>query len=247
MMVAPGLRSSRSSSGNQPVVQDHLGLAKATQSLDRDQLRDRPDRRPRTRRAPRLMPPLPPSFGPRAERSRIKRSEYLRQLVARARPQDTYRRRARLEARPGRQRRRERRPRSCRSPSTLQPCRPTSAVWWLPQEAGQPDQRTLIGRVAVDASARARGRARCARVLVSISARLQKSVPVHETSPRCTSEGLYGSSAQRLRGQIAQPRVGTCGTSTFCDGVSRSSPARSARRAAPARRAGRRDPAHRAS
>ena len=109
---------------------------------------------------------------------------------------------------------------------TLQPWSPTSAVWWLPQ----------LGRTARPAHgdrARAR-RARAsnsrasasARVLVSISARLQKSVP-----------GARGDAALhlgRVVGQLAQQRLlerarraarrARAGCSTFCSGVVRSSP-----------------------
>src|SRR5439155_205437 len=55
--------------------------------------------------------------------------------------------------------------------------------------AGQPDQRTAIGRVEPKRASNSFASAR-ARVLVSMSARLQKSVPVHATRPRATSEGL---------------------------------------------------------
>ena len=61
-------------------------------------------------------------------------------------------------------------------------------------------------------ASRTRGRAPCARVLVSISARLQKSVPVHETRPRSTSDGLYGSSLSSGSSVRSPSRAsGTCG------------------------------------
>src|SRR5215467_8824290 len=72
---------------------------------------------------------------------------------------------------------------------TLHPWSPISAVWWFPQEAGQPDQRTVMGRVLPTCFSKSLARA-MARVFVSMRARLQKSVPVQETRPRRTSEGL---------------------------------------------------------
>ncbi len=107
---------------------------------------------------------------------------------------------------------------------TLQPCSPMSAVWWLPHEAGHPDQRTLMGRVAPIRCSSSRASA-MARVLVSMRARLQKSVPVQETTPRITSDGLYGSSRSNGSWVRSPTRAsGTWGMITFWSGVTRSSP-----------------------
>src|SRR5207244_3453971 len=107
---------------------------------------------------------------------------------------------------------------------TLHPWSPMSAVWWFPHEAGQPDQRTLIGRVLPMSFSNCFARA-MARVLVSMRARLQKSVPVHETRPRRISEGLYGSSLRSGSCVRSPSRAsGTWGRSTSWDGVNLRSP-----------------------
>ena len=63
-----------------------------------------------------------------------------------------------------------------------------SPTVWLPQPAGQPDQCMRIALVAgtLDSSALA---ILSARLLVSITARLQNSMPVQLTSPRITPDG----------------------------------------------------------
>ena len=85
-----------------------------------------------------------------------------------------------------------------------------SAVWWLPHEAGQPDQRTEIGRVVPKRRSNSFVIA-IARVFVSMRARLQKSVPVHATMLRKNGVGAGGK-------PIAGSRSGRLRTNRACRG-----------------------------
>ena len=99
-----------------------------------------------------------------------------------------------------------------------------SATVWLPQPAGQPDQwmRTAFVVGTLDSSPFT---ILSARLLVSITAKLQNSSPVQLTSPRSTPGGSYRS-ALSSGSAVSCPSLasGTCGMRTFWSTVRRDSP-----------------------
>ena len=90
-----------------------------------------------------------------------------------------------------------------------------SATVWLPQPAGQPDQWMRTGLRLSTRASRERATAR-ARAFVSMTARLQNSMPVQLTSPRMISDGSMRSTLSS-GSTVRFPSVasGTLGTMTF--------------------------------
>src|SRR5438093_10467416 len=149
-------------SRDQPVVQDDLGLAEPAQPLHGDELgiaRAGADERDDAalhassfRRSPR-------------GKKRIKRSSTAGRSSHGTSSRIFWPARGSCPPRP---------PTNTWTPSTilpstftLHPCRPTSAVWWLPQDAGQPDHLTVSGRVVSSCRSKSRASAN-ARVFVSM-------------------------------------------------------------------------------
>jgi len=112
-------------------------------------------------------------------------------------------------------------------PSTfaLVPSRPMSANGVIAAAGRTPGPVDLTGfRGAL--SPRAPARTASARLFVSITARLQNSMPVQLTSPRMISDGSYRRTfEERLGRQVPDsPASGTLAMITFWSGVRRISP-----------------------
>ena len=201
--------TSASRSRREPLQGDELGIARPGAD----------ERRPRPRITTSLLSPL----AAREETDQAAPAPRAARRTARP-PGSAGRREDRVPPRP---------PTKTCTPSTilpstftLQPCRPTSAVWWLPHEAGQPDQRTVIGRVAPSRCSNSRASA-IARVLVSMRARLQKSVPVHDDEAALDLGGVVGQRAQQRLLRSGRPGAcrGRAESGRSATGVRRSSPA----------------------